>query len=187
MRKEKLEKKIKHIIIFLIILLLVIMLIIGVLRLINRNKERDGIYVRPEVINPMFSDRFFKEYNGEVNKEEVLNRLTDFIYYIIDNKQEIDSLDSQKLLNQYNQNEEKFKLMGFKTKEEYLEIMSIIQNINSNELEFSYASFETNTIKKMNDKVVVKISLKFVDVDEIMLNLEIDKAYQSEDIIHISY
>lgn len=178
---------IKKVIIFLIILLIIIMMIIGVMKLINSNREREAIYVRPEVINPMFSENLFKKYTGEISKDEILNRITDFIYYIVDNKQELTTLNVEELTQKYKQDEKYFKTIGFSTLEDFLKTIAAIQKINNDELKFSYASFEIDTIENFNNKLFVNLSLKFVDVNEILLKLEIEKKFQEEGIIHISY
>ncbi len=187
MVKRDIQKKFKYTIMILIILICIIMLIIGALRLINRNREREGEYIRPETVNPMFSENLFKKYTGENSKEDILGSLTDFIYYIIDNKQEINNLKVDELAKRYKQNENKFKLMGISTEEDFLKIMDTVQNIDSNELKFSYASFEIDTIERLNEKVVIDFALKFVDTDEIIFKLEIENSYYTDGIIHISY
>lgn len=186
MKKDNIRKNIKKIMIFLIILVVIIMMIIGVLKLIYRNKEREAVYVRPDTINPMFSENFFKKYKGDVSKEDILNRLTDFIYYIIDNKQELTKMNEQELSQKYNKDEKYLKTIGFASLEDFLRIIAIIQRIDSDELNFSYASFEINTIENLKDKFCVNLSLKFVDTNEIVLKLQVEKKAQ-EEIIHISY
>lgn len=185
--KDNIRKNIKKIIIFLIIALIIIIAIIGILRLIYRNKEREAIYVRPETISPMFSEKLFKRYIGKVPEDEILRNITDFIYYIIDNKQELEKLNEEQLTKKYNQDEKYFKTIGFSSLDDFLKIVSIIQKIDNEELKFSYASFEIDTIENLTNKLFVNLSLKFVDTKEILLKLEIEKDVQEDGIIHISY
>lgn len=186
MRKDIIQKNIKKFMIFLIILLVIIMIVIGILKLIYRNKEREGDYVRLETITPMFSENFFRKYNGEVSKEDILNSITDFIYYIMDNKQELTKLNQEELIQKYHENEEYFKTIGFASVEDFVTIIGVIQRIDIDELDFSYASFEVNTIENLKDKTLVNLSLKFVNANEITLKLQVEKKSQ-EEIIHISY
>lgn len=186
MRKDNIKKIFKKIMIFLIILLIIITMIIGVLKLIYRNKEREGDYVRLETITPMFSENFFRKYNGEVSKEDILNGITDFIYYIMDNKKELTKLNQEELIQKYDENEKYLKTIGFASVEDFVRIIAVVQKIDNDDLDFSYASFEVNTIENLKDRFCINLSLKFVDVSEIVLKLEVEKKLQ-EEIIHISY
>ena len=104
----------------------------------------------------------------------------------MDNKKELTKLNQEELIQKYDENEKYLKTIGFASVEDFVRIIAVVQKIDNDDLDFSYASFEVNTIENLKDRFCINLSLKFVDVSEIVLKLEVEKKLQ-EEIIHISY
>lgn len=183
--KKSINKKIKITIACLGVILIILLLIIVILNYANNNKKRTSEYVRPEVIQPMFSEKFFNQYNGDVAQNEILETLSKFVYYIVDNKAKINNLDETTMNIEYSENEEFYKNIGIQSEEAFTNIMSIVKNIDQDKLEVSYTSFEINSLTEQNGIYKVLFAIKFSNVDEITLNLNIESSLDKSYIISI--
>lgn len=187
MMKRKINKNLKIILAILFVIFIILSITVFAIKYSYKNKERDSEYVRPEVIQPMFQEKFFSKYKGEINQEEILEDLSDFVYYLVDNKQNLDNLlDDDSILNEYSKNETFLKKIGFSTADEYSKIIKKIQEIGNDELDVSYTSFEVNTIINKENSIIVNFSVKFVDEDEITFLLEIQKTSENDNVISLS-
>ena len=135
-------------------------------------RERDTAYERPDIISPMQKEKLFNEYS-QINEKSVLESLTKFVYYITDNKAQISNMSDEKIEEEYNLKYNDFKQMGITNKTYYNYIINILKNINKDELELSYTQFDVSTIEKIENGITIKFNIKYVDVDEIGLNLVI--------------
>lgn len=134
-------------------------------------RERDTDYERPDTISPMFKERLFKEYEGKINEDEILNSLTEFVYYITDNKKEISQMSEEDIQDKYNANKDRFEKMGILTLDYYKYIINIMKSIEKNELELSYTQFDVNSIEKIDSGIILKFNIKYVETNEISLKL----------------
>ena len=137
----------------------------------SNTKERDTDYERPDIISPMQKERLFKEYKGQIKENDVLESLTKFVYYITDNKQKISNMTEEEIEKDYMNNSTKYRKMGILTSQYYKYIANLLKDIEKEKLELSYTQFDTNTIEKIENGIIMKFNIKYVGIDEIGLKL----------------
>lgn len=140
----------------------------------EKNKERDTEYVRLELIYPMKVSEFSKEYGGNASDEYILKKITEFIYYIIDNKLDIDNLNENQIVEKYEADEENLKNIGIENAEDFKDIILEIQKLNKGSAEYSYSEFQINTIKRTKGKTSIDLEVKFTNSKPIYFNIAIN-------------
>ena len=191
MKKSKLRK----ILIIIIVLNLILLVSFLIYNNINKNvdsntntqevdKERDSSeYVRPELVYPMSVSEFSEKYTGTISDEYILEKLTNLIYYITDNKETIDSLENNQINSKYNQNKELLNNMGIENEESFRNLVSKVKQIPSNEIEYSYSEFIVETSKDLGDNFSIDLNIKFVNYDPITFNVKISNKYEKDKIL----
>lgn len=193
--KKHIESKIFHIVTVLIIILFILLITLGIfIQMFSKNEknkktneviERDAEYVRPEKIHLMDQEKFFKNYSGIVKEEKVIDIITNYIYYLIDNKKDIENIeDSNK---EYINNKQKLENMGIISNYEYGKIVNIIKNMNPEKLELSYAEFDMGTLNESLNNISIDLRIKFVDIDNVMrVKMDISKSNNTDNLITFS-
>ena len=187
---NKSSKKLKRIILILILIILVISLITIIL-VVNSSKagEESGLGATNENtdrIIPMSSEGFFQRYYGTVDENDVYKTLTLLANYIIDNKEEIDTWNDDSMYTVYSENEEEFKNMGLVYSEDFVNVMKLVQEINTEDLDLSYMAFENDTIAYASNGIQVDITFKYVNVDGLNLELMLLNDANTENPIRIN-
>lgn len=187
---NKSSKKLKRIILILILIILVISLITIIL-VVNSSKagEESGLGATNENtdrIIPMSSEGFFQRYYGTVDENDVYKTLTLLANYIIDNKEEIDTWNDDSMYTVYSENEEEFKNMGLVYSEDFVNVMKLVQEINTEDLDLSYMAFENDTIAYALNGIQVDITFKYVNVDGLNLELMLLNDANTENPIRIN-
>ena len=187
---NKSSKKLKRIILILILIILVISLITIIL-VVNSSKagEESGLGATNENtdrIIPMSSEGFFQRYYGTVDENDVYKTLTLLANYIIDNKEEIDTWNDDSMYTVYSENEEEFKNMGLVYSEDFVNVMKLVQEINTEDLDLSYMAFENDTIAYAFNGIQVDITFKYVNVDGLNLELMLLNDANTENPIRIN-
>ena len=148
------------------------------------DKERDSSeYVRPELVYPMRVSEFSEKYTGTISDEYILEKLTNLIYYITDNKETIDSLENNQINSKYNQNKELLNNMGIENEESFRNLVSKVKQIPSKEIEYSYSEFMIETAKNLGDNFSIDLNIKFVNYDPITFNVKISNKYEKDKIL----
>lgn len=181
--KDKKGKKIIILILILSLISFVILLYINIKMDKEKNKERDSEYVRLEVVYPMKISEFSKEYGGNVSDEYILEKITEFIYYIVDNKLEIDNLNENQIAEKYEANQENLNNMGIESAEDYKDIIVEIQKLNKGSTEYSYSEFQIDTIKRANGKTTIDLEVKFTNSKPIYFNIAINNDIDQDNKI----
>ena len=183
--KNKLTKKNRNILLLLILLLLFILMLLAITLVLKPKnnttepevKDRERIYtpyVRPETISLISEDSFFDAYDGTVSRDLIMEKITGFVYYIIDNKQQIGLISEEQVEKEYNKREEELNNIGITSIDDYNSIIKELKKIDNDELEFSYAIIDENTMKKDNNNVSAEFIVKFVSIDELKFEININ-------------
>ena len=183
--KNKLTKKNRNILLLLILLLLFILMLLAITLVLKPKnnttepevKDRERIYtpyVRPETISLISEDSFFDAYDGTVSRDLIMEKITGFVYYIIDNKQQICLISEKQVEKEYNKREEELNNIGITSIDDYNSIIKELKKIDNDELEFSYAIIDENTMKKDNNNVSAEFIVKFVSIDELKFEININ-------------
>ena len=183
--KNKLTKKNRNILLLLILLLLFILMLLAITLVLKPKnnttepevKDRERIYtpyVRPETISLISEDSFFDAYDGNVSRDLIMEKITGFVYYIIDNKQQIGLISEEQVEKEYNKREEELNNIGITSIDDYNSIIKELKKIDNDELEFSYAIIDENTMKKDNNNVSAEFIVKFVSIDELKFEININ-------------
>lgn len=182
---KKKRKNIQLITLFLIVLLIIFAIILFII--IKQNKktpqERTSAYVRAETIYPISISKFSEEYVGEINEEYIMEKITDFIYYIMDNKEYLDKINSQNINEEYEKNEIDLNELGIENLEQFNEFISKVQTIKKQELKYSYSEFKMDTLKISSSKTQIDLDIKFVEEEPITFKLEINNYYDKNEIL----
>lgn len=188
MKKNSNKKVLKKLILILILIILLISVILIILK-INSNTSSESGYTATNIgtdkIIPMSSEAFFQNYYGNIESDEVYITLTKMANYIIDNKQDIDNWTEDEMYNIYNENKEEFLDMGLIDEDSFIDVMEVVQTIDSDDLSLSYMAFENDTIENIGDGVQVDITFKYVNIDEISFKLELLNDSNEENAIKI--
>ena len=121
--KRKQKKDINIPIIALLALLLIMLIIVTAITLILNNfkgtdtsneknnivsnsQERPKEYVRLDTVYPMEFDKFLNLYSGNVPKEYILEKITNFVYYFMDNTDSIDNVTDNNISEFYKNNKQ---------------------------------------------------------------------------------
>lgn len=182
--KNKIKKQRKNIILLILILLLtLIAILIGIT--IRKDKkpmqqERTAPYVRPEIKYPINFSEFSEQYSGNFSKDYIIEKITNFIYYIIDNKKEINNLTTDDIEKKYTENQVYLKDLGIENAEDYKNIILQIQKLNSDDLSCSYYEFDFESIDITSETTKVNVKIKFLGIDETIFNIEIKNKYEKD-------
>ena len=137
------------------------------------SQQRPEEYVRLDTVYPMEIEKFFNFYSGNVPREKVLETVTNFIYYFIDNKGDIDSITDDNISEFYNNNKETINNAGMVTEEDFKNIVNAIKMINTKNLEFSYAQIKSNTISNVDGVTSAEFELKYTYYEPIILEIKV--------------
>lgn len=181
------NKKVKKLIMILFVVLVILLLTQAIIKTFYNNKKRTSEYIRPDVIQPMFSEKFFNMYKGEGSEKDILGTLSKFVYFIVDNKDKIDNLNEDSIKQEFLKDKEYYNSIGIQSEENFKNIMTKVKNIKSNSLNVSYTSFEIDTLTKMDGKYLIDFSIKFENVDEIKFKIEIEPTYNKDYLINVNY
>lgn len=194
--KKKKSKKINIHMLVLLVFLLVILIIVTSITLItgnfksinseqttniaaNETQERPKEYVRLDTVYPMEIEKFLNIYSGNVPKEYILEKITNFIYYFMDNKDTIDNITDNNISEFYNTNKDTLNNIGIESEEDFKPIVNAIKTMNTKNLEFSYAQIKTDTLINSGDTTTAEFELKYTYYDPIMLEIKIENSYDA--------
>jgi len=152
---------------------------------IDTRERDDTTYVRPDIISPMQKEKVFNSYVGQFDEEKVLESLTEFVYYIVDNKEKISNMNDEDISNEYSNNKVKYEKIGILTLESYVEIINTIKKIEGKNVELSYTQFDVNTIERINNGIVMKFNIKFVGINEISFKLTLFNKSINDNVLRI--
>ena len=183
--KNKLTKKNRTILLVLILLLLFLLMLLAITLVLKPKnnttesevKDRERIYtpyVRPETISLISEDSFFDAYNGNVSRDLIMEKITGFVYYIIDNKQQMDLISEKQVEKEYNNREEELNNIGITSIDDYNSLIKELQEIDNDELELAYAIIDEDTIKNDDNNVTAEFMVKFVSIDELKFEININ-------------
>lgn len=184
--KKKKEKNNRIILLILILCLLFVLMILAITIVIkpkkqpqqSETKDRERIettYVRPETISLIAEDAFFKAYEGRQSRETIMEKITDFVYYIVDNKQTIDTLSQDQIHKEYEEESDELNNIGIISEEDYTEIINTIQTTGDGELEYVYAIINEDTIKNEEKFISAELDVKFVEKEELKFMINISE------------
>lgn len=193
--KRKQKKDINIPIIALLALLLIMLIIVTAITLILNNfkgtdtsneknnivsnsQERPKEYVRLDTVYPMEFDKFLNLYSGNVPKEYILEKITNFVYYFMDNKDSIDNVTDNNISEFYNNNKQTLNNIGITTQEDFQKIVQAVKEINTKSLELSYAQIKTDTLINSNGVITAEFELKYTYYDPINLEIKINNNYE---------
>lgn len=193
--KRKQKKDINIPIIALLALLLIMLIIVTAITLILNNfkgtdtsneknnivsnsQERPKEYVRLDTVYPMEFDKFLNLYSGNVPKEYILEKITNFVYYFMDNKDIIDNVTDNNISEFYNNNKQTLNNIGITTQEDFQKIVQAVKEINTKSLELSYAQIKTDTLINSNGVTTAEFELKYTYYDPINLEIKINNNYE---------
>lgn len=193
--KRKQKKDINIPIIALLALLLIMLIIVTAITLILNNfkgtdtsneknnivsnsQERPKEYVRLDTVYPMEFDKFLNLYSGNVPKEYILEKITNFVYYFMDNKDSIDNVTDNNISEFYNNNKQTLNNIGITTQEDFQKIVQAVKEINTKSLELSYAQIKTDTLINSNGVTTAEFELKYTYYDSINLEIKINNNYE---------
>lgn len=177
---KKTEKKIKIALIILAILIIIIVITLSILLKKNKPQERANTYVRPETIGLISQDEFFKKYGGSVPQKYIMEKITDIVYYISDNKNKIDNMTNSEISKEYKNNEQDLKEIGFENEEDYKNIILEVKKIGTKEAELSYAEIVTEEIKRNNGYTKSPLIIKYVGLEKLKLQIEISNTNDTQ-------
>lgn len=177
---KKTKNNIKIALIILAILIIIVLITLSILSKKNKPQERTGPYVRLETIGLISQDEFFKKYGGSVSQEYIMEKITDLVYYISDNKEKIDNMTNNEITREYKNNEQKLKEIGFETEEDYENIILEVKKIGKKEAELSYAEINTENIKRNNGYTKTQLIIKYVGLEKLKLQIEISNTNNSQ-------
>ena len=103
-----------------------------------------------------------------------MEKITDFVYYIIDNKQQISLISEEQVEKEYNKQKEELNNIGITSIDDYSLLIKELQTIDNDELELAYAFIDENTIKNDNNSVSAEFIVKFVSIDELKFEININ-------------
>lgn len=182
--KKKKNNKLK----LILLCLFVIIIVLVIVNLAHKKKEpkeipdteRNTPYTRPDTVSLIGQDDFFKQYEGNVSYYTIMDKITEFVYYIIDNKLDIDEMTEEELMKEYETNETEFKNIGIQSSEDYKQMMLVVQKLGIGEVEFAYAEIPEETVKQGDEYTTGELVIKFVEKDELRFKIQIanDKTNQ---------
>ena len=190
--KRPVRSKIHNIIIVLIVMIFILLITLGILiQMFSKNEnnkttevvKRNEEYVRQEKIHLMDQEKFFNSYSGVVKDEKIITFITNYIYYLIDNKNNIENVED--INKVYINNKQKFENMGIISNNEYEKIVNTIKNMNTTKLELSYAEFDMETLIESSNNISIDLRIKFVDIDNV-LKMDISKSDNTKNVIAFS-
>ena len=192
--KRPVRSKIHNIIIVLIVMIFILLITLGILiQMFSKNEnnkttevvKRNEEYVRQEKIHLMDQEKFFNSYSGVVKEEKIITFITNYIYYLIDNKNNIENLED--INKVYINNKQKFENMGIISNNEYEKIVNTIKNMNTTKLELSYAEFDMETLIESSNNISIDLRIKFVDIDNVLkVKMDISKSDNTKNVIAFS-
>lgn len=193
--KRPVRSKIHNIIIVLIVMIFILLITLGIfIQIFSKNEnnkktteviERSAEYVRPEKIHLMDQEKFFNSYSGVVKEEKIITFITNYIYYLIDNKNNIENVED--INKVYINNKQKFENMGIISNNEYEKIVNTIKNMNTTKLELSYAEFDMETLIESSNNISIDLRIKFVDIDNVLkVKMDISKSDNTKNVIAFS-
>ncbi len=192
--KRPVRSKIHNIIIVLIVMIFILLITLGILiQMFSKNEnnkttevvKRNEEYVRQEKIHLMDQEKFFNSYSGVVKEEKIITFITNYIYYLIDNKNNIENVED--INKVYINNKQKFENMGIISNNEYEKIVNTIKNMNTTKLELSYAEFDMETLIESSNNISINLRIKFVDIDNVLkVKMDISKSDNTKNVIAFS-
>jgi len=192
--KRPVRSKIHNIIIVLIVMIFILLITLGILiQMFSKNEnnkttevvKRNEEYVRQEKIHLMDQEKFFNSYSGVVKEEKIITFITNYIYYLIDNKNNIENVED--INKVYINNKQKFENMGIISNNEYEKIVNTIKNMNTTKLELSYAEFDMETLIESSNNISIDLRIKFVDIDNVLkVKMDISKSDNTKNVIAFS-
>ena len=192
--KRPVRSKIHNIIIVLIVMIFILLITLGILiQMFSKNEnnkttevvKRNEEYVKQEKIHLMDQEKFFNSYSGVVKEEKIITFITNYIYYLIDNKNNIENVED--INKVYINNKQKFENMGIISNNEYEKIVNTIKNMNTTKLELSYAEFDMETLIESSNNISIDLRIKFVDIDNVLkVKMDISKSDNTKNVIAFS-
>lgn len=183
-KQKKLENSIKIALVILLIISIILFIILSIILKRTKTQERSGVYVRPENISLISQDEFFRKYGGSVSKDYIIQKITSLVYYISDNKEKIDNMETDQIAEEYKNNEKELKQTGFENQEDYENIIKEIKKQGKKEAELSYVEILTENIKRNNGFTIADLVVKYTQLEKIELSIQISNTRnQSEPLV----
>lgn len=154
----------------------------------NKQEERKAEYVRLDTVHPMEFEKFMNEYTGDVPKEYILEIITNFIYYFMDHKQELDDIKEENIVQYYNDNKDTINDLGIMNENDFKNIVNTIKGFSTTELEFSYVQIKTDTIIKTGLYTIAELELKYTNMNPMNIEIRIQNTYdESNEVVTFLY
>lgn len=189
MKNENKKSSFKRIIIICLITIIVILIALSNLKTkseentnIVEKQERPNEYVRLSTVHSIDEERFFNKYDGNVSKSNIIDKITKFIYYFIDNKT-ILNISEDEIKEKYEESKSSLNGLGITTLQDYEKIIKHINNSTNTELELSYTEFIVDSIKSTEESTIVDFNIKFVDLEILKCQIEIVNNTENQLII----
>lgn len=191
MKNENKKSSFKRIIIICLITIIVILIALSNLKTkseentnIVEKQERPNEYVRLSTVHSIDEERFFNKYDGNVSKSNIIDKITKFIYYFIDNKTILD-VSEDEIKEKYEESKSSLNGLGITTLQDYEKIIKHINNSTNTELELSYTEFIVDSIKSTEESTIVDFNIKFVDLEILKCQIEIVNNTENQLIIRV--
>lgn len=170
----------------ILIIILIITIIITIINVVSNNKNNineaeEFIPLEPETVIPQNSYLFFGKYvNGEVTSKQFYETITNFYkvtfpnyYYSIKNK------DISQLKEYYNLNKQQIRNdMIIENEKEFLQFSGIVSKLKTEALSLESLEIKEGTIIERTDYTICEINVKYLDNNEISMNIKVFKKYQ---------
>lgn len=180
MKKKKINpKKIILILLILIIVFLSLILVRLNVRTVGENfeyiysDEMDKNTFSPEMIHLVIA-----AYEGDENPKAITKATYNLIVNLIPEyvKKCVDESQTQKY---YEKNKDTiYLLLGIDNQEEFNKLIKEVNKL-SGDLEFESAKFDRETIEKNTNNLTVVLKIKYVNQEEISINVKIDNRTSS--------
>ncbi len=186
MKKIKINSKKILIIIFIILCILLISLILVKSKIRTAEENFEYIYsdeMDENTFSPEMIHLVIAAYNGEENPKSITKSTYNLIVNLIPEYLK-KCVNEEQTLKYYEKNaKDIYLLLGIDNKEEFNNIIKEISKL-SGDLKFESAKFDRTTIEKSNNSLKVVLKIKYVDQEEISLNVEIkNKSYLTKPTI----
>lgn len=180
MKKKKINLK-KLIIIMLI--LLTVLLTLMILRLKARTYKETFNYIYSEdmdegTFSPEMIHLVIAAYEGDENPKAITKATYNFITNLI--PKYLNECVRENNIESYfeNNKEQIYLLTGINNKDDFNKLIQEIKKL-SGDLQFEYAQFDRETIKKNNNNLTVELKIKYLNQEEISVNLKINNKVNS--------